>query len=432
MAVKIRDILGINARNHEYLARYNKAKGKRIANSKLLTKSKLKKAKISVPKLYGVIRSERDIAKFRFSKLNESFVIKPNKGLGGEGIIVIEGKDEEEGCWVNTEGKIYQTDDLKLHMGDILEGRFSLNDWPDIAFVEERIRIHPVFSDYAYHGTPDIRIIVFNNIPVMAMLRIPTKESGGRANLFQGAVGAGIDIASGVTNFGLYHGKEINSMPDTEVKIRGIEIPEWDKVLELAINCQNIVSLGYLGADIVLQPSIKKIGKTIPKVLELNAQPGLKIQLANKAGLRRRLERIEGLDVPTPEKGIKIAKELFGDRSMAHLGKTLKKIGIFEIAEIVVGQERIPAQAKIDTGAYSTSIDYNLAQRLGLLKEENILYQKKYRSALGTHTRPVISLEFYLNGRKIKTSASVVDRSELKRPILIGRRDLNGFIVEFK
>jgi len=33
----------------------------------------------------------------------------------------------------------------------------------------------------------------------MAMLRLPTKESGGKANLQQGAIGLGIDMASGVT-----------------------------------------------------------------------------------------------------------------------------------------------------------------------------------------------------------------------------------------
>ena len=34
----------------------------------------------------------------------------------------------------------------------------------------------------------------------MAMLRLPTKASGGRANLHQGAIGAGVDLVTGVTH----------------------------------------------------------------------------------------------------------------------------------------------------------------------------------------------------------------------------------------
>ncbi|HBZ98517.1 MAG TPA: alpha-L-glutamate ligase-like protein, partial [Pseudomonas sp.] len=39
---------------------------------------------------------------------------------------------------------------------------------------------------------PDIRIIVLMGYPIMAMLRLPTRQSGGKANLHQGAIGVGV------------------------------------------------------------------------------------------------------------------------------------------------------------------------------------------------------------------------------------------------
>ena len=48
-----------------------------------------------------------------------------------------------------------------------------------------------------YEGVPDIRIVVFNGYPVMAMLRLATHASDGKANLHQGAVGVGLALDSG-------------------------------------------------------------------------------------------------------------------------------------------------------------------------------------------------------------------------------------------
>lgn len=432
MAVKLNHILGLNARNYEYLSMYNTPSTRRIADSKLLTKSALKKDGLSTPRLHKVFRNQDEIGKFDFSKITDSFVIKPNRGLGGKGIIVVERAGKKPGTWITSERQKITISDIELHIADILEGRFSMNDMPDIAFVEERVRIHPVFEGYAYHGTPDIRVVVFNKVPVMAMLRIPTKESGGRANLFQGAVGAGIDLATGATTYAICHGEEITQMPQTKKIIRGLVIPEWEKVLELAILSQEATGLGYLGADIVLQPSMLHPGKTIPKVLELNAQPGLKIQLCNKAGLRRRLERIEGLTVETPAQGIRIAQELFSDPTTInniHDNSTLKVFETIELVDAWGDRHQVPV--KVDTGAFRSSIDSHLAEELGLLRPENILMTKHYESALGKTQRKVVGITFYLGGKKISSSASVADRTGLKRPMLIGRRDLRGFVVGF-
>lgn len=430
--MKTRDILGMNARNILFLSRYNRLSAKRIADHKLLTKSALRKAKLSIPKLYRVFRRIEEIDNFDFiKKLPESFVIKPDNSLGGEGIMVIKKGGRYAGEWLTTTGETKTVSDFKLLIRDILEGRFSMDNKPDIAFVEERIRIHPVFRKICWRGTPDIGIIVFNKVPVMAFLRLPTKESGGRANMFQGAIACGLDMATGITTHAVKGTKFIKFFPETKRKLRGIKIPVWDEVLKLAIDCQLVVPLlGFMRVDIVLQPSIKKPGKTSPKVLELNAQPGLKIQIANKAGLKKRLERVEGLEVESAEKGIRISKALFVDPRLRDVSIGNKSVGVFEEVEVYsFNGERIPVKAKLDTGAYRTSIDQDIAKKLGLLHPKNVILEKFYKSALGRERRALIDLTFWLKGRKVKTAVNVTDRSGLKRPMIIGRRDLGGFLV---
>ncbi|MDZ7586132.1 MAG: sugar-transfer associated ATP-grasp domain-containing protein [Patescibacteria group bacterium] len=430
------EILGMNARNHLYQSKYNFRKGKRAADSKLLTKSILRRVKLSVPKLYRIFKSERTVEKFDFTKLPESFVIKPSQGLGGEGILVVDKGGEFAGEWRTVDGNKITVNDLKMHILDILAGKYSMLDLPDRAFIEERVRVHPRFEAISCQGTPDVGVLVFNRVPVMAFLRLPTKESRGKANMFQGAIACGVDMATGMTTQGVKYTSGVKFFPETRRRLNGVRIPRWDEVLELGVRAAEAVELGYCRVDIALQPRKTKSGKlkSTPMVLEVNAQPGLKIQLANAAGLKRRLERVEGLKVKTVKQGINIGKQLFAvsDKDESIEGGWLD-VGIFEDIEIdsFLGEKHL-IKAKIDTGAFRSSIDENLARKLGLLDPENVLWERNYRSALGKEERKVVGTTFYLKGKKIKTSASVSDRSKLKRPMIIGRRDLLGFSLKVK
>ena len=421
---KFSEILGMNSRNHLYQSRYNSRRAKRVADVKLLTKRILKQVKLAVPKLYKTFKNPEAVEQFDFNKLPDSFVIKPSQGLAGEGILVVD-------RWQTVEGQPLTTADIKLHILDILSGRYSMLDLPDRAFIEERVRVHPRFAPICVAGTPDIGVLVFNQIPVMAFLRLPTQESHGKANMFQGAVACGIDIATGITTRAVKYTGEIKFFPGTRRRLEGVGIPRWDEVLELAVKAVEACCLGYCRAYIALQPKTTKTGKlhSVPMVLEVNAQPGLKIQLANGAGLRRRLERVEGLKVKTVKQGINIAKNLFAAREEEEaIG-----VNVFEELEVLnINGERRPVKVKLDTGAFRTSIDASLAKKLGLMDPENILWEKHYHSALGREERPVVGVTFYLKGRKIKTQASVTDRSKLKRPMIIGRRDLLGLAIRVK
>lgn len=425
-------ILGLNSRNHLYTSVYNTRRGKIIANSKLTTKEALSKVGIRVPEVYAVIDNPSQLDAFDFLSLPEDFVVKPNKGLGGEGIEVIEERGKYAGEWITSEGEIVGINDLRLHVQDILMGQYSMDDLPDTAYIEERVKVHPKFAKYSYHGTPDIRVIVFNKIPVMAMLRLPTEESSGRANLFQGAVAAGIDITTGMTTHAIHHGKQIVFYPGTRRKLRFIEIPQWDEVLETAIRCQETTGLGYLGVDVVLQPTGEEDGKVmaVPMVLEINAQPGLKIQLANQAGLRDRLQRVEGLNIKDARHGIRVAKALFADPMIMEKELGRKTIGLTEEVEVVsIFGDRVKVAAKVDTGADRSSIDIGLAEELGLLHDDNVLYETYYRSALGRRKRKVVGLTYYMAGKKIKTTASVTNRKRMRYDMLIGRNDLDGYVI---
>ena len=206
MLFKKTGILGINARNLLYLRPYNQEKEIELADDKLKTKAFLSARGISVPKLLGVINNVYELHKFNFDKLGNEYVLKPNLGFGGEGIIPILRKENDN--FISSKNQIYSINYLKNHIIDILIGNFSLGHQVDKAFFEKLIISDEIIGRYAYQGLPDIRVIVHNLVPVMAMLRLPTKESNGKANLHQGAIGAGIDLAKGEITH-LYHNNEI-------------------------------------------------------------------------------------------------------------------------------------------------------------------------------------------------------------------------------
>ena len=299
----------------------------------------------------------------------------------------------------------------------------------------------------------------------MAMLRLPTKESGGKANLQQGAVGVGIDMASGITTTAIYGKKAtpIDYVPGTRLFLSGIKIPYWNDILHFAIEAQKISGLGFLGADIAID---RENG---PIFLELNARPGLQIQVANQSGLKERLTRVEGLKIKNTAHGVRVGKNLFGgeiEESLEEIsGK--KVIGTTETIKLISqSNKELEVKAKIDTGAFSTSLDSSLAKKLGygkILERFDALDQSQYEitrgkladikkdilqkfgedssllkdivlihSASGSTLRPIIELNFVMDNTLVTSRVNVVDRSNLQYPILIGRKDLKKFLIEIK
>jgi alpha-L-glutamate ligase-like protein len=180
--------------------------------------------------------------------------------------------------------------DIKRHVSNIISGLHSLGGKTDTVMIESLIQLDPVFADYSYEGIPDIRIIVFRGYPIMAMLRLTTHASDGKANLHQGAVGVGIDIGTGSALHAVQFGKTVLHHPDTQKTFSELVIPHWDKLLQLAAACYEMTGLGYLGADLVLDRDKGHM------IIELNARPGLSIQVANYAGLAPRVALVESFE----------------------------------------------------------------------------------------------------------------------------------------
>ncbi|OGY09330.1 MAG: hypothetical protein A2782_02535 [Candidatus Blackburnbacteria bacterium RIFCSPHIGHO2_01_FULL_43_15b] len=425
--MKFSSILGLNARNG--LFANTSARGRRIARSKIITKRILGRSGIPTPELYKVFRKNEDIVNFDWSNIPSSFALKPSKSSYGDGIIVIRKKSSDGKAWITTQRKKLYAEDFNLHILDILEGAYSIGSVPDVAFCEEYVGRHKVFRRFAYRGTPDVRIMVFNKVPVMAMLRLPTHESGGKANLHKGAIGVGIDLETGITTEAVYHGELIVYKPGTQSKLAGLKIPYWNHILEIAVKAQMVSELNLVGVDIVLSP------ERGPLVLEINSQPGLQIQLANLSGLRKRLEKVEDLHIHDAEHGIKVAKAIFHASSVNKKKSDTEtpSVGIFEQVKIKKngkGKKSRMIAAKIDTGAKSTAIDRAHALSLGLLERNNVLWNRRFLSSLGEQKRPVVNITFWLAGKRITTQAGVADRKRLKTPMIIGRRDLEGFVVD--
>lgn len=306
LKLKQAGVVGINRRNADYILRYNQRALYPLVDDKLHTKRLAIAAGIAVPDLYGVIEIEHDIASLpEIVRGHQDFVIKPAHGSGGNGIAVIVGRINDR--YQYNSGNLLTEEELEYHISNILSGMYSLGGQPDQALIEYRVKFDPIFEPISYRGVPDIRTIVFRGIPVASMVRLPTRMSDGKANLHQGAVGAGIDLTTGCTTRAVWQNRPVEHHPDTGASISGFQIPHWNKLLTLAAQCYELVGLGYLGVDVVLD---QKLG---PLVLELNARPGLSIQIANGQGIQKRLEYIDRLaEIPSSaESRASFAQQLF-------------------------------------------------------------------------------------------------------------------------
>ncbi len=462
-------ILGMNSRNLSYIKPNNKKRWIKLVDDKIRFKKILEKNDIPTPKLLGVIRNSKELSEFDWNDLPSSFVLKPTNGFGGEGIIVIFGENKKrtesgERLWVKGKGVKLDETALRNHINNILDGTYSRTNSPDVAFFEERIKLTKLFKPFAYKGIPDIRVIVYNRVPIMAMLRLPTRESDGKANLHQGGIGVGIDIATGVTTNAIMKDQMIDTVPGTRLVLSGIRIPHWDDILDIAIRTADVTKLGFAGIDIVID---RDQG---PVVLEANARPGLAIQIANLAPLKERLEKVKDLKIKTTKRAIRLAKNLFGGEIEEEIEEMTGK-QVIKLHQVITlyNQDETAREvpAKVDTGADSSSIDINLLKELGMdyvldefahievpenlaemSSEERIALMEKLNKKLkknpdrhlhrvgvikagnGIALRPYVKLKIKVGNKVLNSVCSITDRTGLKYPFLLGKKDLKHFLID--
>ena len=290
-------VVGINMRNARFLLPNNPRRLYDLVDDKMRTKGLAEGVGMTVAETYYVVKTPYQAN--RIDKLLEgrdSFVIKPTRGSGGKGIMVIDKRVGKN--FIKPSGSEVTPGDLRNHVSNVLAGLFSLGGKRDFALVEYRVTPAKLLTDISFQGAPDVRVVMLHGYPVMAMLRASTKESDGRSNLHQGAVGIGIDIATGMSVRAIHHGKSITHHPDLGIGLIGVQIPDWDVILEMAVTCQEMTGLGYLGVDIMLDEDKG------PLMIEVNARPGLAIQMANGIGLMRRLEPVVDQHEKNPTAGL--------------------------------------------------------------------------------------------------------------------------------
>ena len=408
-----RGVLGLNARNLLYIRPFNPKKAVAFADDKMKTKAFLSARGIPTAKLFAKIDSRRQLKQFDFSSLPNECVLKPNYGFGGEGIIILKGRKNNE--FLEQGKRTISSQELTEHIEDILDGKFSVNGQTDTAFFEQILVADDCFLPLRPAGLPDIRIIVFNLVPVMAMLRIPTADSGGKANVHLGGVGIGIDVAKGITT----HAAQYHSMVQElshGTSVSGIQIPRWEEMLLIASKIQYITNIGYLAVDLTID---RDLG---PVLLEVNARAGLMVQVANLAPLRSRLERVEGLRVSSPEKGVRLAQELFGEKidRIERKSDEKKILGLREIIQISGDGVSIEEPCSlVSERSYSIFSETLIDELLQLKAAEPMEGNPK-----------TYKVKFTLGGSKIQTLVQSGPMEDAEVRASIGSRDLKNFLID--
>ena len=242
---------------------------------------------VPTPQIIAVIeRFHRELRQLEeLLRFRDDLVVKPARGSGGRGVMVLAGRQNDS--FVRANGRFIGLDGIRHHAADILSGIFSLGGQSDRAMFQERIRLHSTFGGVSPRGIPDIRLVLYRFEPAMAMLRLPTLDSAGRANLHQGGIGVGVELDSGRTHRAVWRNRVVERHPDTGESLLDRRLPQWDVTVEMARKVARAVGLGFVGIDIVLDE------RRGPMLLEANARPGLAIQVVNNEGLLERINEIE-------------------------------------------------------------------------------------------------------------------------------------------
>lgn len=261
-------VLGINRRN-ALIARRNSPDAVRLVRDKLRTKTRLQDNKVPVPPTLATIGHTDEARDLDWGALGESWVMKPCASSQGRGVMVVVGR--RGGSWALAGGQLVGLRGVIAHADAIVDGDHS-GGRPDRVIIEPLLVPHAVLAPLAPVGLPDIRVVCLDDEPLLAMMRLPTRTSGGRGNLHQGGIGAAVDLQTGRVTRALHAGREISRHPDTHAAIVGSTVPEWPAVLDAARRAGPACGLGYSGSDVVVDASWGTV------VLEVNAHPGLEIQ----------------------------------------------------------------------------------------------------------------------------------------------------------
>lgn len=375
-------ILWNNARNLLYIKKFNNKKSIRLANNKLETKRFLWERGIPFAKTYAVIKDRKELTKFNFLNLPKNeFVIKPNHWSKWNWIYICKTLEEKpeiqnKKTWLNTLFKMGFLEDryficiwkktvgeieFKRYLTDIITWKHSMTTWDDKIIVEEILRPWEAFKEFCEFWLADIRVIVFNLVPVAAMIRIPTDKSDGKANLAAGWIWLWIEVWTGKITSMLFKWKiYTKTFPEKFKHFQHKQIPFRNDILFHSSKIQYFVNLWYLALDRV-------ITNTWPKLLEINARAWLEVQKITWTKLKKTLEKLDDMKVSDPEKWVEICKSLFSqtiNNSPREKVLFLSQYWNIEISNDNKETENIHISVKADTSRKLNYISIPLYERL--------------------------------------------------------------------
>lgn len=397
-------VLWMNSRNLSFIKKYNNKEAIDIADNKLKTKKYLSKIWVPFAQTFAIIRNYEELKKFSFDSIVSSqFVIKPNKGSKGKWILIIE---KREGVYLHN-GTEYSVVELQWHMQDILDGAYSISWFDDSILIEERLLPHHDFQDFCTYWLADIRIIVFNFVPVAAMVRVPTLESDGKANLNQWWIWMWIDVGTWKVSTIQYKRKiYTNTFPDRYSEFYLKQIPFWDKIIQYSSQIQGYIDLWYLALDWV-------ITQDWPKLLEINARAWLEIQNVTWIPLKSRLARIKDIKILDFNKWISIAKSLFSKENHAIIdnSNTLYLSQLWSIKYIEDRKTKyMPITLKVDTHIYDSMISSDLVD----------IFNKR-------------KTELHVDGSTISfviKKPKVIEKLSIRNEVILWTRDIQNYIIK--
>lgn len=286
LAERSANVLTMRVRNRDFISRYNPA-ALMGSFDKAHMKKLLHGLDIPTPETFLIVDGASGFEDLRdLLEEREHFVIKPVDGRGGQNVLVVRGRTEGDNYITNL-GPL-SADEIVAHARTICVGSTADYGARSQALVEALVTPDGLLADRVRSGIPDLRVITLHGYPIMAMVRLPTDESKGTANIHTGAVAIAVDIASGEASGGYQQTRDrfVTEHPDTGASL-SFTIPEWENILTSASRAAIASGFGYTGVDVVFDADQG------PMVLEVNRRPGLGIQNANLAGLLGRLRFVE-------------------------------------------------------------------------------------------------------------------------------------------
>ncbi len=287
------DVVGMNRRNLEFVYPLNKRKYFPWVDDKARAKRWMAEAGIPTPVSIAELKGVAAIDRLMPTLLErDAFVAKPANGRAGGGVLVAmrrkSGERANTAPWSKPSGSALWEHDVRSHIAELIFGVHSGGRTGDTALIEEKVCQHPFLDEIYAQGVADVRIVMCQQKALLAMLRIPTSSSEGRANLHRGALGVPLDLETGRMGLALHGSHRQPTHPDSNAIIAGKSLPHWQQIRDIAQTAAATVPLGFVGIDLAID------AQQGPLVFELNARPGLQIQVVNRMPLMQAM-REQGL-----------------------------------------------------------------------------------------------------------------------------------------